>query len=174
MPWSHCFLWRCTCEWILPRRPVKILSPRSQPRISRRSKSLSTNPSKGPGWYSYFLRLERPACGGPPQSNNSCSAIRTPRSGCWWFGSRYFQRTCALRFIARSGESQTGVPVSSGTRNISSRKNFAGLLLKAPGSRALIAASTADFSGMTPFSMHHARSGDRLLRRSCGMVRSCA
>jgi hypothetical protein len=89
-------------------------------------------------------------------------------------GSRYFRRTCALRFIARSGESRTSVPVSSGTRNISSRKSFAGLLLKAPGSRSPIAASTADFSGMTSFSMHHARSGGRLLRRSSGTVRSCA
>ena len=174
MPWSRCFLWRCTCEWILPRRPVKILSPRSQPRISRRSKGPSTNPSRGPGWYCFFLRLERPACGGPPQSNNSCSTIRTLRSACWLCGSRYFRRTCALRFIARLGESQTSAPVSSGTRNISSRKNFAGLLPKAPDNRSPIAASTADFSGMMPSSMHHARSGSRLLPRSSGMVRSCA
>ena len=173
MPWSHCFLWRCTCEWILPRRPVKNLSPRSQPRISWRSKGPSTNPSMGRGWYFFFLRLERPACGGPPQSNNSCIAIRTFHSACWLCGSQYFRRTCALRFIARSGESQTGVPVSSGTRNISSRKNFAGLPVKTLDNRSLIAASTADFSGMMPFSMHHARSG-RLLRRSFGMVRSCA
>jgi hypothetical protein len=174
LPWSHCFLWLCTCEWILPRRPVKSFLPRLLPRISRRSKSPLTNPRKGPGWYFFFPRLEQPVCGGPPRSNNSCNAIRTLRSGCWWCGSRYSRWTCVHQFIARSGESRTSAPISSGTRNISSRKSSAGLPVKTRDNRSPGVASTRDSSGMMRFFMHLIRSGGRLLRPFSGTARSSA
>jgi len=172
--WSHCFSLWCTCEWILPPRPDKNLSPRSQPRILRRSNKPSTIPRKGPGWSSFFPPLEQPVCGGPPQSSNSCSAIRTLRSGCSWCGSRCFRRTCVHQFIARSGESRTSAPVSSGTRNISSRKSFAGLPVRTRDNRSPIAASTGDSSGMMPSSMRHTRSGGRHRRPFSGTARSSA
>jgi len=62
---SYCLFWRRTCEWILPTPPGQDpLATLTIANFAARSKSPSTNPSKGPGWYSFFLRLSDLSAGG--------------------------------------------------------------------------------------------------------------
>ncbi len=106
--------------------------------------------------------------------NKSCGAMRALRCACWWCGSRCFHRICVHRFVVRSGESRTGARVNSGTRNISSRKSFAGLPVKTRINRNPSVAPSEGGFGMGPFSLRHIRNGDRRRRRFSGTARWCA
>ena len=121
-------------------------------------------------WSCCCLRLDQPACGGPPQSKRFSIVIQSQSCGSWLFGSRYLPPTGASRVAAHWHASPIHELASFGTRIMSYRRNSVGSLMQSQASGNPIAVRRKGSFGTMRFSTRLTAGGRNCQSQISGMV----
>ncbi len=121
-------------------------------------------------WSCCCLRLDQPACGGPPQSKRFSIVIQSQSCGSWLFGSRYLPPTGASRVAAHWHASPIHELDSFGTRIMSYRRNSVGSLMESQANGNPIAVRRKGSFGTMRFSTRLTAGGRNCQSQISGMV----